>query len=84
MSPPFSYESLAVLTLEDELFRARELEATGKEHLEGQEKRVARLKAKNIDNPLSERLLGLMRETHRLQAGHVALLEAEIRELIGG
>ena len=43
MSPPISSEALAVLTLEEELLRAREFEAAGKEHLEAQEKRVARL-----------------------------------------
>jgi len=83
MSPPISSEALAVLTLEEELLRARELEAAGKEHLEAQEKRVARLKAKNMRNHSSEQLLGLMRETHGLQASHVKLLESEIRELIG-
>ena len=83
MPPLISSEALAVLTLEEELLRARKLEATGKERLEAQEKRVAGLKAKNMDNPPSERLLGLMRETHRLQVSHVTLLEAEIRELVG-
>ena len=66
--------------LEDELLRARELEAVGKEHLDAQETRVARLKAKNVRHPQSERLLDLMRDTYNLQASHVRLLEEEIRE----
>jgi hypothetical protein len=67
-------------TLEEELLRARELEAAGKERLDGQERRVARLKAKYIHHPESERLLDIMRETHKLQASHVRLLESEVRE----
>jgi hypothetical protein len=68
-----------VSPLEEELLRARELEAAGKAHLDAQEKRVARL-LKNERNPLSERLLNLMRDTHKLQVSHVRLLEKEIRE----
>jgi hypothetical protein len=84
MSPSVSeYHALTALTLEEELSRARELEATGKEHLDAQETRVARRNAKNMHNLPSERLLGLMHETHRLQASHVKLLEREIRELSG-
>ena len=66
--------------LEEELARAREQEAAGKEHLDAQEKRLARLKAKNVRKPQSERLLDTMRESHKLQASHVRLLEREIRE----
>jgi len=49
--------------LEEELARAREQEAAGKEHLDAQEKRLARLKAKNVRKPQSERLLDTMRES---------------------
>jgi len=66
--------------LEEELLRARELEAAGKERLDAQEKRVARRK---VRRPHSERLLDLMRDTHKLQASHVQLLEKEIREASG-
>jgi hypothetical protein len=67
-------------TLEEELLRARQLEAAGKERLDDQEKRVARLKAKDIHHPQSERLLDIMRETHKLHTSHVRLLESEVRE----
>jgi hypothetical protein len=40
-----------VSPLEEELLRARELEAAGKAHLDAQEKRVARLKAKKRTQP---------------------------------
>ena len=66
--------------LEVELLRTRELEAAGKERVDAQEKRVARFKGKNVPRPQSERLLDLMRETHKLQAGHVRLVENEILE----
>ena len=69
--------------LEEELLRARELEAAGKERLDAQEKRVARRKVKNVRRPHSEWLLDLMRDTHKLQASHVQLLEKEIREASG-
>ena len=70
-------------SLEEELLRARELEAVGAKHLDVQEKRVAWLTAKKVRNPQSERLLNTMRETHKLQAGHVRLLEREVREASG-
>jgi len=68
---------------EEELLRARELEAAGKERLDAQEKRVVRLKSKNVRNSLSEKLLDLMRDAHKIQADHVQLLEQEIREATG-
>jgi len=69
--------------LEQELSRARELEAAGKERLDAQEKRVARLKVENVRNPESERVLNAMRVTHHLHGSHVRLLEREVREARG-
>lgn len=71
---------VSLSALEEELLRARELESSGKEHVDAQERRVESLRAENIDNPQSERLLDVMRVTHHLQGSHVRLLEREVRE----
>jgi hypothetical protein len=78
--PPEEGRVIWLSTLKEELLRARKLEAAGKERLDDQEKLVAQLKAKDIHHPQSERLLEIMRETHRLHASHVRLLESEVRE----
>jgi len=83
MSGTVSARHVLFSLLEEELSRARQFEAASKEHLAAQEKRVARLKAKNVHRPLSERLLDTMRNTHNLQASHVRLLESEVREASG-
>jgi len=48
MSPTISARQVLLSSLEEELSRARQFEAAGKEHLGAQEKRVARFKAKNV------------------------------------
>jgi hypothetical protein len=77
---PTSEHHIWLSPLEEELVRARELEFAGRKHLATQETRVARLKAKNVNNSLSHRLLDTMRITHKLQISHVELLEREVRE----
>ena len=66
--------------LEEELQRARELESAGKDRVDAQEKRIAHLKDAEATAPQSVRLLDIMRETQKLQGGHVLLLEREVRE----
>jgi hypothetical protein len=66
--------------LEEELQRARELESAGKERLDAHEKRVADFKTARRVTSHSLNLLDTMRETQRLQGGHVLLLEREVRE----
>jgi hypothetical protein len=81
MSPRISAD-IPLSPLEEELLRARDLVAAGKQQLDAQAKRVAWLKARNVRSPQSERLLDIMHTTHKLQVGHVLLLEREVRELI--
>jgi len=83
VSPTISARHVWLSSLEEELLRARQFEAAGKEHLDAQEKRVAHFKAKNIRRPESERLLHLLREADKLHAAHVRLLEREVREASG-
>jgi len=66
--------------LEEELLRARELEAVGGELLRAQEERVAWFKSRNRHRDQSELLLRIMGDTQQLHAQHVRLLEDEVRQ----
>jgi len=83
MSGTVSARHALLSSLEEELSRARQFEAAGKEHLDAQERRVARFKAKNVSRPESERLLDLLRDADKLHVAHVRLLEREVWEVSG-
>ena len=75
-----SQKQLKVSHLIEELARARKLEAVGSALLDGQERRLARLKMTKTHRDLSERLLNTMRDTQALHTGHVRHLESELRD----
>ena len=80
MSAPVSEQHVWLSSLEEELLRARDLEAAGKGRLDAQEKRVPSLKARNVQRRESQRLLDIMAQTQKLHGRHVQLLEREVRD----